>query len=135
MNYTDFNKLFDALRENTYYTKQDNYPFYSVKRNKKTDEAIFEVALAGFSKEEIDISFEGNRLRIEAEPKNIGGCETEDSDFEVFSGNLARRKAVREFILNNKYINSEEMTANFENGILKITIAPKKDFTKKIEIK
>lgn len=133
MNYTDFNKLFDALRENTYYTKQDSYPFYSVKRNKKTDEAIFEVALAGFSKDEIDISFEGNRLRIEAEPKNTEN-ETE-TEFEVFSGNLARRKAVREFILNNKYINSEEMTANFENGILKIAIAPKKDYTKKIEIK
>jgi len=115
-------KLHDDLTKNI-----PSYPPYNIK---KTDENKYtiEIAVAGFSKSEIDIEFVEDKLVIRGNAK-----DDTTSDF-LFKG-IAARAFTRTFALNDQV---EIKDAELINGMLKIAlerIIPDHKKPRKIEIK
>jgi|TARA_X000001388_G_C2199865_1_gene110818 molecular chaperone IbpA len=98
----------DAFKMLDHYASKSEYPPYNIERV-SDDKYTLELAVAGFKKEDIDISIEKNTLKIEGESAK------KDADY-IHKG-LASRKFTRAFHL-NKYM--EVDTAKMEDGILKV---------------
>jgi len=98
----------DAFKMLDHYSSKSEYPPYNIERV-SDDKYTLELAVAGFKKEDIDISIEKNTLKIEGESAK------KDADY-IHKG-LASRKFTRAFHL-NKYM--EVDTAKMEDGILKV---------------
>jgi len=113
-------KLHDDITKNI-----PNYPPYNIKKvddNKYT----IEMAVAGFSKSEIEIEFVEDKLVV-------SGNANEDNDDYLFKG-IATRNFTRTFALNDHI---EIQGADMINGMLKIfleRIIPEHKKPKKIEI-
>jgi HSP20 family molecular chaperone IbpA len=104
-----------------------NYPPFNLKKVDENKYAI-EIALAGFSKEDVQIELEGAKLVITG---NVKPKDTEDTF--VFKG-ISDKAFTREFTLAD---NVEVQGAEFINGMLIIaltTITPQSS-KKKINIK
>jgi HSP20 family protein len=95
------------------------------------DKIILEAELAGMKPEEVDISIENNVITLKGERKFE---KTEDKD-NYHRVERSYGSFVRSFTLPRTVV-SDEAEANFENGILSITL-PKREEAKarKIEIK
>lgn len=104
-----------------------NYPPFNLKKVDENKYAI-EIALAGFSKEDVQIEIDGSKLVI------TGNVESKDAeDTFVFKG-ISNKPFTREFTLAD---NVEVQGAEFINGMLIIaltTITPQSS-KKKINIK
>ena len=98
----------DAFKMLDHYASKSEYPPYNIERV-SDDKYTLELAVAGFKKEDIDISIEKNTLKIEGESAK------KDADY-IHKG-LASRKFTRAFHL-IKYM--EVDTAKMEDGILKV---------------
>ena len=98
----------DAFKMLDHYASKSEYPPYNIERVSE-DKYTLELVVAGFKKEDIDISIEKNTLKIEGESAK------KDADY-IHKG-LASRKFTRAFHL-NKYM--EVDTAKMEDGILKV---------------
>lgn len=122
-----YDRVFDQLaRVHDQVAKNiPNYPPYNIR---KTDENtyVIEMAVAGFSESEIEITLEDDKLTIE-------GSASETNDDIVYRG-LALRDFTRSFTLNDQVVvNNAEMM----NGLLKIwleRIIPESKKPKKIQI-
>jgi molecular chaperone IbpA len=104
-----------------------NFPPYNVIKEDE-DTFLIEFAVAGFSKDEIEISQEKNALIIE-------GFKDEDDDRVYVSKGIATRSFTRAFAL-AEYV--EVKGATFKDGILTVKLVrvlPKEDQPKKIAIK
>lgn len=91
---------------------------------------IFEIALAGFSKEDLEVSIEDGLLKV------IGNSsEQEESELvRFFERKLAKRQFTRSWNLGTQVdINSSE--ADFKDGILKVSFNLKNKDQKLIDIK
>ncbi len=115
-------KLHDEIAKNI-----PNYPPYNIK---KVDENryVIEMAVAGFSKSEIDIEFADDKLIVKGKAK-----EDEDQSNYLFNG-LANRAFTRTFALNDQV---EIKGAALVNGLLQIgleRIIPEHKKPKKIEV-
>ena len=89
------------------------YPPYNIKQVKE-NKYVIEMAVAGFAKQDIEITLEGNKLVIKG--------NTEDSEAPenfLFKG-IANRNFTREFQLADKV---EIENAELVNGMLKIGLA------------
>jgi HSP20 family protein len=107
--------------------KEKTYPM-NVVRIIKNDEVVayrLEYALAGFNKEDIKISVNGNILKIEASmPKEIIDDEKEDDgEIIVYNGISYRDMSLSYKLMENA--DKKNITSKFENGLLKITIPAK----------
>ena len=105
---------------------QDNYPPYNVIKH---DEELYtvELALAGFNKNDIDITVDQNTLMV------MGEKQKEETEYQ-YKG-IATRSFKRSFAL-GEYM--EVTDAKFENGMLSITIEriiPEDKKPKSIKIK
>ena len=98
----------DAFKMLDHYASKSEYPPYNIERV-SDDKYTLELAVAGFKKEDIDISIEKNTLKIEGESAK------KDADY-IHKG-LASRKFTRAFHL-NKYMEVDK--AKMEDGILKV---------------
>ena len=98
----------DAFKMLDHYASKSEYPPYNIERV-SDDKYTLELAVAGFKKEDIDISIEKNTLKIEG--------ESAKNDADYIHKGLASRKFTRAFHL-NKYM--EVDTAKMEDGILKV---------------
>ena len=98
----------DAFKMLDHYASKSEYTPYNIERVSE-DKYTLELAVAGFKKEDIDISIEKNTLKIEGESAK------KDADY-IHKG-LASRRFTRAFHL-NKYM--EVDTAKMEDGILKV---------------
>jgi molecular chaperone IbpA len=98
----------DAFKMLDHYASKSEYPPYNIERVSE-DKYTLELAVAGFKKEDIDISIEKNTLKIEGESAK------KDADY-IHKG-LASRKFTRAFHL-NKYMEVDK--AKMEDGILKV---------------
>ena len=98
----------DAFKMLDHYSSKSEYPPYNIERVSE-DKYTLELAVAGFKKEDIDISIEKNTLKIEGESAK------KDADY-IHKG-LASRKFTRAFHL-NKYMEVDK--AGMEDGILKV---------------
>ena len=115
----------DAFNMLDHYSSKSEYPPYNIERVSE-DKYTLELAVAGFKKEDIDISIEKNTLKIEGESAK------KDADY-IHKG-LASRRFTRAFHL-NKYMEVDK--ADMEDGILKINLVrnvPEEEKPKHIKI-
>ena len=103
-----------------------NYPPYNIKKV-ADNKYVIELAVAGFAKSDIEVTFEDNKLII-------SGKAQEDNDNFLFKG-IANRAFTRTFLLDDHI---EINDAAMMNGMLKIAlekIIPEHKKPKKIEVK
>ena len=104
-----------------------NYPPYNIKKNDDNKYAI-EFAVAGFSKSEIEIELDGDKLIVR-------GIANDDSTSNYLFKGIANRAFTRTFILNDHI---EIKDAELFNGMLKImleAVIPEEKKPKKIQVK
>jgi len=119
--YNRMAKFHDDLTKNI-----PNYPPYNIKKV-EDNKYVIELAVAGFAKSDIEITFDDNKLII-------AGKAQEDSDNFLFKG-IANRAFTRTFLLDDHI---EINDAAMMNGMLKIAlekIVPEHKKAKKIEVK
>ena len=121
-----FERIFnDMLRVNSVNVQQ-SYPPYNIIRNSDTDYQI-EIAVSGFSEDDIDITLKDSQLVI------TGEIKADDNKEFVFRG-IASRKFIRTFSLAD---NMEVKTAKMQNGLLVVDLEfhiPEEQKPKKIAI-
>lgn len=106
---------------------QQNYPPFNIRKIDENKYAI-ELALAGFTKQDIEIDLVDSKLVI------TGSIESKDAEDSFVWKGISNKSFTRQFTLAD---NAEIQNAELVNGMLKIwleTIAPKTS-KKKIEIK
>ena len=101
-----------------------NYPPFNIKKVDQNKYAI-EIALAGFSKQDVQIELDGSKLVITG---NVESKDTEDTF--IFKG-ISNKAFTREFTLAD---NVEIQGAEFINGMLKIWLDTLEPATKKKKI-
>ena len=104
-----FDRMFDSLNEVSR-INTSNFPPYNIRKLKEGKYQV-EMALAGFSKSDINCELQDGILTIEAK-------QEKDSDNLIHQG-IASRSVLRKFTL-SEYIKVED--ADFKDGILKIKL-------------
>lgn len=119
--YNKLSKLHDDITKNI-----PNYPPYNI-RKVDDNKYVIELAVAGFSTSDVEITFEDNKLIV-------SGKTHDDADNFLFKG-IANRAFTRTFALDDQIvIDNAEMV----NGMLKIAldrIVPEHKKPRKIEVK
>lgn len=101
------------------------------------DSLHFEIIVAGFSKEDIDINREGNNIIIKADKQRNKEEDKQDEKRGYIFRDLAKRNFTVTYKLSDRFDYSK-IDTKLENGILYISIPIKeeeKPKTQKIEIK
>lgn len=109
-----FDRLMDDWARTLAGSNTTNFPPYNVIRkddNRKDDKTILEFALAGYSKNDIQIVTEGNKLTIS------GKRDDEEEDYS-FKG-IAYRAFTKTFILGE---HTKVSKAEFINGLLRVEV-------------
>lgn len=110
-----FSDVFEQLEKTARQVqKAATYPPYNIKQV-SDNKYVIEMAVAGFAKQDIELTLEGNKLVVK-------GNATEDdtnTDNFIFKG-IANRNFTREFTLADKV---EIENAELANGMLKIGLA------------
>jgi molecular chaperone IbpA len=122
-----FNDVFKDLQEMSKNLKAVSYPPYNIKQV-KDNKFVIEMAVAGFSKSDIEITLEGNKLVVKGNTQ-----DNESEDNFIFKG-IANRNFSREFKINDKI---EIENAELANGMLKIwlqNMIKTQDLVKKIPL-
>lgn len=119
-----YNRLFKLHDDITKFVP--NYPPYNI-RKVEENKYVVELAVAGFARQDIEISFEDSKLIIK------GNAQDDNENF-LFKG-IANRAFTRTFALDDQI---EIKDAEMFNGMLKIfleRIVPDHKKPKKIEVK
>jgi len=122
-----FNREIERMANVHNAASRQSYPPYDVL---KLDEDTFQVSLAvaGFSKDDIEVTVEDGTLKVSGEIVEV-------TDAEVLHKGIAARKFTRSFAL-GEYM--EVSTASLENGMLNIKVVrelPEEKKPKTIKIK
>ena len=132
MNNSMFDEMInDFFGKPTFWTgkEKSNYPM-NVIRIIKNDEIVayrLEYALAGFNKEDIEISVIGDVLRVATKmSKPIIDEKNENEEEIVYQGISYRDLSIHYKLMDNA--DKKNITSKFENGLLKITIPAKVEF-------
>ena len=130
-----FDDMFDQFENmlgNGNLTMQSNYPPYNIRKTGKDNYAI-EVALAGFSKKDVEVEFEDNLLTVRT--KQVNKSEDSDVNGEIIHKGISQRQFARSFtIADDVKIGSAEL----KDGLLTIScerIVPEHKKKKLIEVK
>jgi molecular chaperone IbpA len=138
----DLNKItpyavgFDRIISDMFQYAENNvastgYPPYNIR--KEGDKFQIEIALAGVTKEDLDITAEGGKLTIAHNPEEIE--PTEDTMTEWLHRGIAQRKFKRVWTLSDDVVVNG---AKMENGMLYIElerIVPEEKKARSIKIK
>jgi len=122
-----FDRMFNELERQFSNSQSTGYPPYNIVQI-SDDEYVISLAVAGFAMEELDITKEGNILRVE------GLAPKGDDDVNYLHKGIAGRNFRREFTLAD---HMEVEQANLELGMLNITLVrevPEELQPKKINI-
>jgi molecular chaperone IbpA len=98
-------------RFDTAYESHTNYPPYNLVKESSIDFRL-EIALAGYRREDIEVTTEWNKLFIEAK-------KVSDTDDEYLHQGLAKRAFTRSWTLSDDV---EVKDVSFENGLLTIKL-------------
>jgi HSP20 family protein len=124
--------FFDDDRFSSPWSKSSNLPAVNVRETDKAFEV--EVAAPGFNKKDFNISVDNGLLTVSAERRE----ETEKKDDNYTRREFGYESFSRAFNLPAN-TNEEDISAKYEEGILKLSIAKKNQteskFKKAIEIK
>ena len=124
-----FNRDFERLSRIHNHATQSTYPPYNVIQMDDEDSFCIEVAVAGFSKTDLDVTVNEQTLTVKGEIK------TETTGEKVIHKGIAARKFTREFAL-AEFI--EVTGAEVKDGMLRIfleRIVPEEKKPKTIKIK
>ena len=123
-----FDRALDTWSHAQTVSSATNYPPYNVIKVDE-DNFVVELAVAGFSKTDIDVSTADGKLTVKGE------LNTEDNDSKFIHRGIAARKFTREWAL-GEYM--EVKAAELKDGMLKIDIVrilPEEKKPKAIKIK
>ena len=123
---------FESMLGNGGLSMQSNYTPYNIRRTGKDNYSI-EVALAGFSKKDVEVEFEDNLLTVRT--KQVDRSEHKNHDGEIIHKGISQRQFARSFtIADDVKVNGAEL----KDGLLTIScvrIIPVHKKKKLIEIK
>ena len=130
-----FDDMFDQFENmlgNGNLTMQSNYPPYNIRKTGK-DKYSIEVALAGFSKKDVEVEFEDNLLTVRT--KQVNKSDEKNEDGEILHKGISQRQFARSFtIADDVKVNDAEL----KDGLLTIAcerILPDHKKKRLIEIK
>ena len=130
--FDDMFDQFENMLENGGLSMQSNYPPYNIRRTGQ-DKYSIEVALAGFSKNDVEVEFEDNLLTVRT--KQVDKSENKNDDGEIIHKGISQRHFARSFtIADDVKVNG----AQLKDGLLTIAcerIIPEHKKRKLIEIK
>ena len=123
---------FENLLGNGSLAMQSNYPPYNIRKTGKNKYSI-EVALAGFSRKDVEVEFEDNLLTVRT--KQVNKTEDNIENGEILHKGISQRQFARSFtIADDVKVNGAEL----KDGLLTIAcerIVPEYKKKKLIEIK
>ncbi len=96
-------------------TANIRFPLSNVLVNKKSGDLVIEMALAGYSPEDVSISTEDSKIVVE------GKAQTHDEDFEYRLRDIKQSSFKQSIPISAKF-DLSKLDAEFKNGILKVTI-------------
>ena len=130
-----FDDMFDQFENmlgNGNLAMQSNYPPYNIRKT-GNDKYSIEVALAGFSKKDVEVEFEDNLLTVRT--KQVNKSEDKNVNGEILHKGISQRQFARSFtIADDVKVNGAEL----KDGLLTIAcerIVPDYKKKKLIEIK
>ena len=130
-----FDDMFDQFENmlgNGSLAMQSNYPPYNIRKTGK-DKYSIEVALAGFSRKDVEVEFEDNLLTVRT--KHVNKTEDNIENGEILHKGISQRQFARSFtIADDVKVNGAEL----KDGLLTIAcerIVPEYKKKKLIEIK
>ena len=130
--FDDMFEQFENMLGNGGLSMQSNYPPYNIRRTGQ-DKYSIEVALAGFSKNDVEVEFEDNLLTVRT--KQVDKSENKNDDGEIIHKGISQRHFARSFtIADDVKVNG----AQLKDGLLTIAcerIIPEHKKRKLIEIK
>ena len=130
--FDDMFDQFENLLGNGSLAMQSNYPPYNIRKTGK-DKYSIEVALAGFSKKDVEVEFEDNLLTVRT--KQVNKTEDDIENGEILHKGISQRQFARSFtIADDVKVNGAEL----KDGLLTIAcerIVPEYKKKKLIEIK
>ena len=121
-----FDRMFDNLMN---VPTTSTYPPYNIVKN-EDDKFTLEIAVAGFSKDEIEIEFKENILKIESKSRPEG-----DDEKEYLHKGISNKRFIKSFTLSDDVVVNG---ADMKDGILQINmerIIPEEKKPRLIEIK
>ena len=130
-----FDDMFDQFENmlgNGGLSMQSNYPPYNIRRTGQ-DKYSIEVALAGFSKNDVEVEFEDNLLTVRT--KQVDKSDNKNDDGEIIHKGISQRHFARSFTIAD-YVKVNG--AQLKDGLLTIAcerIIPEHKKRKLIEIK
>ena len=130
--FDDMFNQFENMLGNGGLNMQSNYPPYNIRRTGQ-DKYSIEVALAGFSKNDVEVEFEDNLLTVRT--KQVDKSDNKNDDGEIIHKGISQRHFARSFtIADDVKVNG----AQLKDGLLTIAcerIIPEHKKRKLIEIK
>jgi len=130
--FDDMFDQFESMLGNGHLTMQSNYPPYNIRKTGKDNYSI-EVALAGFSKKDVEVEFEDNLLTVKT--KQVNKSEDKNESGEIIHKGISQRQFARSFtIADDVRVGGAEL----KDGLLTIAcerIVPEYKKKKLIEIK
>jgi len=130
--FDDMFDQFENLLGNGGLAMQSNYPPYNIRKTGK-DKYSIEVALAGFSRKDVEVEFEDNLLTVRT--KQVNKTEDNIENGEILHKGISQRQFARSFtIADDVKVNGAEL----KDGLLTIAcerIVPEYKKKKLIEIK
>ena len=112
--FDDMFDQFESMLGNGGMTMQSNYPPYNIRKTGKDNYSI-EVALAGFSKKDVEVEFEDNILTVRT--KQLNKSEDQNVDGEIIHKGISQRQFARSFtIADDVKVNAAEL----KDGLLTI---------------
>jgi HSP20 family protein len=133
-----FDRLFDGelmdWNSTNYSSSNTSLPAVNVKEN--DNEFLIEVAAPGLQKDDFKVNYENGRLSISSEKKN----QSEEKEGEkITRREFSYQSFQRSFTVSESVVDAEKIKANYQNGILHITLPKREEVkpkpAKKIEIK
>ena len=130
--FDDMFDQFESMLGNGSLGMQSNYPPYNIRKTGK-DKYSIEVALAGFSKKDVEVEFEDNLLTVRT--KQVNKSEEKNENGEILHKGISQRQFARSFtIADDVKVDGAEL----KDGLLTIAcerIVPEYKKKKLIEIK
>ena len=130
--FDDMFDQFESLLGNGGLSMQSNYPPYNIRKTGKDKYAI-EVAIAGFSKDDVEVEYEDNLLTVKT--KKVDKAVEKDMDGEIIHRGISQRSFSRSFTIADDI---KVEGAEIKDGLLTINcekIVPEQKKRKLIPIK
>ncbi len=127
LGFEEFERMVDRINKGG----GDGYPPYNIERIKASEDNVetlrITLAVAGFSRDQLDIAVENKQL-------TISGKQSDDNSREYLHRGIAARQFKRSFVLADGI---EVIDARLENGLLAIELVrPEQEkLIRKVEIK